>query len=396
MSTEPPVRGQPRSDAGSLPEAPSGPVLVIPSLHPGEDFPEIVRRTRDLGLREVVVIDDGSGAAYAHIFAAIGAIDGCTVLTHSVNRGKGAALKTALRYCLSRPEVTGIVTADSDGQHLPQDIRRVAAELAEAERAELRAAVLGIRDFTLPDLPLRSRLGNKATTAVITALFGRVVRDTQTGLRAFSRGLFEELLALDGERFDYEMNVLIYLLQQRLPFRGVVISTVYHDRGNTVSHFRPVRDSMIVYRGIVVQAVRFALSSFTAAVVDLVTFTAVIDYAFGGTSALRGVAVATLTARLVSGLVNYEVNRHIVFASDHPRGISMLRYLLLALGIVAASAVGTSVLGTLLAGHVVWAKVIVDSALFVASYLVQKRWVFAPGRAGPKSLPRLRDHTPNS
>lgn len=382
MTAEPPVRDQPSPvDDPPAPPAPAGHLVVIPSLHPGDDFPEIVRRTQQLGLREVLIVDDGSGPAYEHIFAAIAAMDGCTVLTHPVNRGKGAALKTAIRHCLTRPDVTGIVTADSDGQHLPADIRRVAAELADAERDDDRAAVLGIRDFTLPDLPLRSRLGNRATTAVITALYGRVVRDTQTGLRAFTRGLFEELLALDGERFDYEMNVLMYLLQQRIPFREVLISTVYHDRDNTVSHFRPVRDSMIIYRGIALQAVRFALSSMTAALVDLVTFIVVIDAFFGGHSALRGVAVATLAARLVSGLVNYEVNRHVVFASDHPRGVSMLRYLLLAIGVVTASALGTSALGTLLAGHVVWAKVVVDSALFVTSYLVQKRWVFAPGRA---------------
>ena len=99
--------------------------IVIPAYEPGGEFVPYAQEVLAAGLGPVLVVDDGSGPAYAPVFAALAEM-GCTVLTHEQNRGKGAALKTALRwYGAHEDGCAGIVTADCDGQHTVKDVRRV-------------------------------------------------------------------------------------------------------------------------------------------------------------------------------------------------------------------------------------------------------------------------------
>lgn len=361
----------------------TGVVVVIPSLHPGGHLPEVVGSLLAHRHTRVIVVDDGSGPGYAQLFAQVAAFPGCTVLTHPVNRGKGAALKTALEHCIHLGDVTGVVTADSDGQHSPEDIGRVADELVRSGAGGRPICVLGARDFTVGNIPPKSRFGNQLTSTVVRALTGRRLPDTQTGLRGFSPGLLPDLLRVRGARYDYEMNALMWLLNRRVEVSEVPIATIYHDGANSQTHFRPVRDSVVIYAGLCRQVVGFALTSGLGAIVDLVMFALLIDAFFHGGSGLTAVAVATLGARLLSAAANFTANKVLVFGARSRTSRSMVRYALLAVALLVASILATTALAGLLAGHVVWAKIVVDSALFVASYLIQKRWVFPSGAAPP-------------
>jgi len=356
-------------------------VLVIPSLHPSDDFPGLVAEMQAAGLTDVLVVDDGSGPSYAHVFEAIAAREGCTVLTQPENLGKGAALKTAMRHCLERPQVTGIVTADSDGQHSAPDILAVSEQLAEAMREDERVCVLGVRDFDLPDLPTKSRIGNHLTTGIVKVLLGRSIPDTQTGLRGFSRELLPELLKVRGTRFEYEMNSLMWMLGHQVRVDEVPIETIYHDEDNSQTHFRPVQDSVRIYGHLFAQAAGFVLTSLLGFVVDVALFAVIIDAAFDGASHFEAVASATVAARVVSALFNFALNRQLVFQSKEKASKALGRYFTLAAGLLVSSALLTTVVAWLLQGHVVWAKIIVDGCLFVASYLLQRRWVFAHPRS---------------
>ena len=122
--------------------------IVIPAYEPGGEFVPYAQEVLAAGLGPVLVVDDGSGPAYAPVFAALAEM-GCTVLTHEQNRGKGAALKTALRwYGAHEDGCAGIVTADCDGQHTVKDVRRV----CEAMEACPGTLVLGAPEFIRPDL----------------------------------------------------------------------------------------------------------------------------------------------------------------------------------------------------------------------------------------------------
>jgi glycosyltransferase involved in cell wall biosynthesis len=346
--------------------------IVIPSLEPGSSLLPLLSELHDLQFGEIIVIDDGSSADYAAVFESARTDFGCTILTHEVNRGKGRALKTAYAHVRENSAITDIVTADADGQHLPTDIAAVADRLLENRTGSLRALVLGTRDFNAEQIPWKSRFGNKFSSGLVRVLFGRYVSDTQTGLRGIPVELLPDLSRVKGERFEYEMNALLRMLTVHAPVQELPISTVYHDMDNSQSHFRPVRDSIQVFA----QIVRFATSSLLGSLVDLALYALIVNVFFNGSANPVGIITAVAIARVASSLLNFVVNRQIVFHDGSSVRTAILRYYLLALGLLIVSAGGSALMAQVLGGHVVWAKIIVDTLLFAVSYLIQKRWVF--------------------
>ena len=75
-------------------------IVLIPSYEPDIRLVRLVESLRMVRGLRVLVVDDGSGPAYAALFAAVAAL-GATVLVHEVNRGKGAALKTGFSHALA-------------------------------------------------------------------------------------------------------------------------------------------------------------------------------------------------------------------------------------------------------------------------------------------------------
>ena len=213
--------------------------MLIPSLEPDERLPAYVRRLLDKGFQHVVIVDDGSSAAYQPIFAELDAMDGVSVTHHELNRGKGCALKTGYAYIQAHfPAASGVITADADGQHTVEDCWHLAEVLTEGKRA----LYLGSRNFNLDHVPPKSRHGNKITSAVFRLLYGVYLPDTQTGLRAFRMADLPFMLDVPGERFEYEMQVLIACARAKLPMIPIEIETVYENE-NAGTHFHPIRDS---------------------------------------------------------------------------------------------------------------------------------------------------------
>ena len=178
--------------------------IVIPALNPGPLLLDQLRQLQQGGLTAIVVVDDGSAEAAQPVFTRAHGM-GVTVLHHAVNLGKGAALKTGFAHCLrSWPELIGCVTADADGQHTVRDILRMAAAL----RGCPGALWLGVRNFSAPNVPLRSRWGNCLSAAALR-LGGVKVQDSQTGLRAVPAALLPLLMRLPGSRYEYETTMLL-------------------------------------------------------------------------------------------------------------------------------------------------------------------------------------------
>ena len=218
-------------------------VIVIPSYEPDKRLVDLCADLYDKGWRNALIVDDGSGPSYRHLFAEVHRRFGYPVFVHSVNRGKGRALKDAFREIPGLfPDAIGCVTADSDGQHTPEDIDKCAQALLENPE-EL---ILGCRKFGGDDVPWKSRIGNELTIRVLGAVCGVHVSDTQTGLRAIPLSYMQTLLEVPGERFDFETNMLIYA-RETVRIREVPIRTVYQQGEERVTHFRPVRDSVQIY-----------------------------------------------------------------------------------------------------------------------------------------------------
>jgi len=207
-------------------------VLLLPVQSPGHHLPELVVEWD----APVIVVDDGSEPASAPVLREA-AERGAEVLRHDRNRGKGVALKTGFRHIRDRHPGADVVCADADGQHPPADIRRVGEHVAETRRM-----TLGVRRFT-GDVPLRSRFGNRLTARLFRVATGQDIGDTQTGLRGYPADQLEWLSAIEGERFEYEMNVLTAAARRGLPIDQVEIATIY----NGSSQFGALADSARIY-----------------------------------------------------------------------------------------------------------------------------------------------------
>ena len=233
--------------------------VIIPALNPDEGLREIVERNWELE-NQIILVDDGSDKKYERLFWELG--EKCIVLHHEENRGKGEAIKTALKYIkeeLWECRVVGIM--DADGQHLPDDMEKLLMKAAE----EPMALIVGSRTIDR-NVPWKSRMGNLITRRIFRMKTGVEVSDTQTGLRAFSTRLLDFMLDIEGERYEYEINVLVTCAKANIPIIEVPIETIYHDKGNSCSHFRKVRDSVRIYR----QLLKFSCVSFSSFLLDYV------------------------------------------------------------------------------------------------------------------------------
>ena len=237
-----PAGGPGRAPVADRPGAPGAVVALVPAYNPDETLVAVVGGLLAAGFAEIFVVDDGSDPACRAAFDAVAARPGVRVLRHPVNRGKGRALKTGLAAVREAfPHAVGVVTVDADGQHRPADVLRVVADFLAAPGA----LVIGARRFA-GKVPLRSRLGNALTRRIFRWVSGSALLDTQSGLRCFPLAAVPRLLELEGERYEYEMNVLATARRLGLPIREVPIETVYLD-GNRSSHFNPLLDSMRIY-----------------------------------------------------------------------------------------------------------------------------------------------------
>lgn len=335
-------------------------VLLIPAYQPAPGLPSLVRNILDATrgiIDRAVILNDGSAPRCDAIFTELQSIDRVHVIAHAINLGKGAALKTGFNFILTTwPTVTGIVTADADGQHLPADI----ATTARAHTASPEALILGSRAFQ-GEVPLRSRIGNLLTRSIFRLFTGLALRDTQTGLRVWPRAQCLEALRLPFNGYEFEFEHLVKA--SRTSIREVPIATVYEE-GNKSSHFNPVRDSFRIY----FVFLRYSASAMLAAVLDSTVFSLVL-WRTGD------LLISQVAGRSLATVVAFFVLRHIVFRSTEQAWKSLLRFLTL---VVISGAVSLRLIEALVEGGVspLSAKLLAEGTLFVANFAVQRTLIF--------------------
>lgn len=350
--------------------------IILPSLNPDEKLRLVIEGLSRAGFDDIIVVNDGSDAEHLPNFPSPDEFPNVEILTHAVNCGKGAALKTAFRHFLNTREGrVGVVTVDGDNQHHPDDVAACAAVLC----AIPQNVILGVRDFSGDDVPARSRTGNGITSFVFRVFCGMAISDTQTGLRAIPTVHIPRLLEVEGNRFEYETNMLLELKRARIKWTEVPIRTVYIEENQT-SHFRPIVDSWRIYKLII----KFLLSSGAGCAVDLGVFW-LLAQIFGVAQTNLTVYLYTAIARLISSLTNFTINRKLVFRSSGSVGKTLLRYYILAIpqlfvsaflvdwlvwDVLHAYASSNAALGVTLI------KAIVDTCLFLISFRIQREWVF--------------------
>ncbi|MEG2429742.1 MAG: glycosyltransferase family 2 protein, partial [Oscillospiraceae bacterium] len=220
-------------------------IILIPCYRPDQKLIELLIDLKKTVNADIILVNDGSEKCCDETFEAAKKRLGCIILTHPENLGKGMALKTGFRYILEneKDDDISLVCADCDGQHTAIDIERICDAVSD-NHGKL---ILGCRNFSEKGIPLRSQIGNKITRSTFKFFCGIKVSDTQTGLRGMDKPLIKRFIKTKGNRFEYEMNMLMDAKASNISILQIPISTIYID-GNETSKFSVLKDSMRVYR----------------------------------------------------------------------------------------------------------------------------------------------------
>lgn len=199
--------------------------VALPAYNEGAVIEDVIKDLNKNGFKNIVVVDDGSKDNSGEKAQKAGA----RIFRHIINRGKGAATKTAVEACI-RLGAEYIVTMDADGQHLAKDISRVSKELKKKNTD----VVIGSRFLEKNDIPTIKVIYNKIANLVALFLFGVWVNDSQSGLRGLTREAAQKVTDV-GDQYEYETEMLREINRNNLQLKEIPISVLYtdHSEGKT-------------------------------------------------------------------------------------------------------------------------------------------------------------------
>lgn len=193
-------------------------VVIVPAYNESKYIGKFLDKLL-LVTKQVVVIDDGSADKTCDIAKGRGA----ECLSHMVNLGKGAALKTGCDYAFKKIGADAVIIMDGDDQHVVDDIK-----LFERELKKGAAVVLGVRQMDAK-MPLMRILGNKSMSILINLLFGHYIADIPSGFKGMTKSAYNTL-KWQSSGYEVETEIAVRIAKSKLKYVEVPISTVYHDK----------------------------------------------------------------------------------------------------------------------------------------------------------------------
>jgi glycosyltransferase involved in cell wall biosynthesis len=207
-------------------------MAVIPAYNPGPELSRVLdAAARQLGRGQILVVDDGA----TDESGALARAAGVQVITHEVNQGKGAALRTGFTAALAAG-AEWVFTLDADGQHDPAEMPAFLAAAA-AGGADLW---IGDRMQDTRDMPPLRRFANRSTSSIISWLAGQPIADSQSGYRLISARVLRSV-DLRFDRFEAESEILIKASRAGFRIGSVPIRTIYGEEKSTI---HPARDTL--------------------------------------------------------------------------------------------------------------------------------------------------------
>lgn len=211
--------------------------VIIPAYNESAYLERVLKKVKKVW-PSFIVIDDGSSDNTAKMAQKLAP----HVLTHTVNLGKGAALKTGCEYAFKHLKAKGVVFFDADDQHDPKCIPLMIKQL------EQYPVVLGVRSFN-NQMPFVRILFNRVSSIITLLLFGRYIPDIPSGFKAISKAAYKKV---KWQSCDYlvEMEIASNVAKYKIPFTEVSIPTIYHDldRGMTVLDILHMLYQMLLWR----------------------------------------------------------------------------------------------------------------------------------------------------
>jgi glycosyltransferase involved in cell wall biosynthesis len=336
--------------------------ILIPAFNPNQNIIDLVLDLSYFKWNKVIVVNDGSSNESQIFFDNLNDFDNVHILTHQSNKGKGAAIKTGIDYLNSKnTKLDGLITVDSDGQHLVKDIEKIAREVKNRKND----VIFGVRLFD-ENIPFRSKFGNKITKQLLYIFNGISLADTQTGLRYLPVSIFDEFLKLPGNKYEFELECIFTIKKLGYNITQIQIETVYINN-NKDSHFRPLIDSARIY----LVFTRFSLTSFLSFALDMTMFAFFLSY-------LESILYATFIARIISGIFNFYLNKNFVFKVNKKNNLvkESIGYIVLWATLLILSGLIVSISQGSPAYLIIPFKILVDLMLFLVAFYVQKNYIF--------------------
>ena len=327
--------------------------ILIPSYNPDEKIMNEFLKELKKEFKNILIVNDGSiNKMYFESLEK----EGYEIINNYVNLGKGRALKNGINYLLNKyPKLEGIVTCDCDGQHTVKDIKKIANKIHE-DKNEL---ILGVRKFNNKEIPFKSKFGNNLTKFIFKKFIGLSISDTQTGLRGMNKNIMTRFLDTFGERYEYETKMLIKCKTDDIKIVEVPIETIYINN-NSMSHFDPIRDSIIIYK----LFTNYLLNAFSSYIVDIILFLLMFSFS-------KNIILSTLYSRVISSVWHYFVNANLIFKNMSFKALGSY-YSLVAIQMFL-SALFVLLIYNIVNDYIFVIKIFVDLLLLVASYYFQKK-----------------------
>jgi glycosyltransferase involved in cell wall biosynthesis len=198
--------------------------IIVPVYNEEKTLLPLLKKVQSvklLGLKkEIIVVNDGSADRTGELLRKI-KIPGGKIFHHEKNRGKGAAIRTAI------PHTTGnyVIIQDADLEYDPSDYEKLLRPLLEGDADVVYGSrFLGPRRALL----FWHYVGNRLLTFVTNILYNTVLTDMETCYKVF-RGEIIRSLRLRSDRFDFEPEVTAKILKRGCRLYEIPIS--YRGRG---------------------------------------------------------------------------------------------------------------------------------------------------------------------
>jgi len=292
-------------------------IACLPAYNEEQKIYDVVKKTSKF-VDKIVVCDDGSNDQTYENAEKAGAI----VIKHSTNKGKGAAMRTLFDYA-KKIDGDVIITMDSDGQFLPEEIPKLVNSLVE-NNADV---VTGYRFENEKDMPSYRKFGNKVLDKMTNLSTELPVRDSQSGYRAYSKKAIN-LIKFSTDGFGADSEILINASRKGLKIIEEPVTVIYHDIGKTsskdpISHSASVVTTLIELVAIKQPLRYLGIPGFILMIIGLI-YSIVVIAIFNDTRYFSVPSTLIALGSLIIGLmllmmsaVLYSINRGIRYSRTH-------------------------------------------------------------------------------
>ena len=199
--------------------------IIIPAYNAEKRIADVIKQVKIHVDDNIILINDGSTDSTA----TIAKNENVIVLSHTSNRGKGAALRTGFSQAMAL-NWKGVITIDADGQHNPEYIPKF-IEYFKLTGADI---IIGSRMANLKSMPFHRVLSNKITSKLLSWRIGQKIIDSQCGYRFICTDVFKKI-DLFTSHYETESEILIRGGLAGFKIDFIDIDTIYKNEPSSIN-----------------------------------------------------------------------------------------------------------------------------------------------------------------